>query len=145
MPLASQITGGRICKSGIEKLLEITYVSIFGSSRLFDLRTIVFRTIVFDDPRLIRSNLICCRHARMLCWGWTDPCTQLDTSVRPNNSTTYVFQVHWCIKRVNMQCVCWTPFIWATINSPSEVLDQDLIVRIWICGDSAERCVLCRC
>jgi len=25
MPLASQITGGRICKSGIEKLLEITY------------------------------------------------------------------------------------------------------------------------
>ena len=113
MPLASQITGGRICKSGIKKLLKITYVIIFGSSRLFDLRT-----IVFDHPRLIRSNLICCCRARMRCWGWTDPCTQCDASVRP----AHVLQVHWCIKHANMQCVCWTPFIWATvtINSPSE-------------------------
>jgi len=79
------------------------------------------RTIVLDHPRLIRSHLICCHRVRMWCWLPTDPCTQLDAIViRPNNSTAHVFQVHWCIKRVNMQCVCWTPFIRATINSPSE-------------------------
>jgi len=69
-----------------------------------------------DHSRLIHSNLICRRRALMQCRWRTDPYSQLDTNIRPHNSTAHVFQVHWCIKRANMQCMCWTPFISATIN-----------------------------
>jgi len=51
------------------------------------------RTIAFDHPRLIRSNLICRRCARMRCRWRTDPSTQLDANVRPHNSTAHLFQV----------------------------------------------------
>jgi len=71
---------------------------------------------VLDHSRLIRSNLICRRRAPMRCRWWTDPCTQLDVNVTPHISTAHVFQVIWCIKRANMQYMCWTPFISATIN-----------------------------
>jgi len=106
----------------------------------------LLRIIVFDHPRLIRSDLICRRRAPMRFRWRTVPWTQLNVNMRPHNSTAHVFQVHWCMKRANMPCICWTPFISSTIISATELrallptscmqfLSPTFIAHLWRCSD----------
>jgi len=74
---------------------------IFDSSRLLDSRTIVLAYHCFwsSTPNPFKSKLSPSRADVVLVRK--DPCTQLDKSVGPQNSTANVFRVRPCIKRAN--------------------------------------------
>jgi len=78
-------------------------------------------------------------------WSAVEDCPRPEAgsaqNVRQHNSGACICLSQICMKRAKIRCMFWTPFLWGTINSPSEVF----VLRIWICGDSAERCMLCRC
>ena len=66
---------------------------------------------------------------------WPRPEAGSAPNVRQYNSGTCICWSQICMKRAKIQCMSKAPFLWATINSPSEV---DLWRR-------RERCMLCRC
>ena len=71
-------------------------------------------------------------------WSAVEDCPRPEAGSAPNvrqhNSGACIYWSQICMKRAKIQCMFKAPFLWATINSPSEV---DLWRR-------RERCMLCR-
>jgi len=74
-----------------------------------------------------------------LGWSAVEDCPRPEAGSAPNvrqcNSGACLCWSQICMKRAKIQCMFKAPFLWATINSPSEV---DLWRR-------RDRCMMCRC
>ena len=81
------------------------------------------------------------RHPWLISSGRLPGRTGSALNARQYNSVACICWSQICMKRAKIRCTFEAPFLRATINSPSKVL----VLRIWIWGDGAERCMWCRC